>query len=80
MIAAHLAWSPDKRIRREASSGGFCKSFLWGLIAEELVDCAVVSRLRNPRKPETVAPWPLITVGRSAVPACTSPSMRIGGG
>jgi coenzyme F420 hydrogenase subunit beta len=52
---ALLAWAADSRIRRESSSGGFTKAMLAWLVAEGRVDCAVVTRMREPFRAETIA-------------------------
>lgn len=56
VFSYYLAHSKDKNIRRNASSGGFCKAMLLYLTEKKIVDYAIITRnVKNPFAPETIA-------------------------
>lgn len=52
---SYLAWSANEKVRHAASSGGFTRAMLAWLVRSGQVDCAVITRMRTPFVPETIA-------------------------
>ena len=58
-----IAYSKNSTIRRESSSGGFCKSFLIYLIENKVVDYTILTRMKD----NTTSPESIITNDRNKI-------------